>query len=444
MAARTTLADGGPADPGDARRDAGRRLVPADLRRTRGAGGRVRPVAARPGAARPGPRGRRRRPAGHAVATVDLDAAGSASGTPTATYDLTGAGRSSARTVRARWWPGRPDVARTTRLPSRARADLPRARTTVRPRGCPDARDPRRLCRHRAGAGRAGQRRDRARTVVAVRRRRATAPGRSPTRSWRRRSRRPPTTRATGATAPPLDEVAGAWPLGGPGAAAGRAGLAAGRRRGGVPRPVHRRGAPPRARVGRARRPRPIRAHRCAAGTARSPPTSGRCAPVPGQGRGLVAGPGVPGAAGAVRVRRPAGRRRATAVRATMGLVMGDLVAGRSRARPALPRRAPGTVIGAQMHSSIAIDIAAPPDLVFGSPATSSAGPTCCPTTRARRLVERRADGALVVDFVARRPVRPGPRARPAGRLAVADLVRARGSGACGSSTSPGRPAAWT
>ena len=39
------------------------------------------------------------------------------------------------------------------------------------------------------------------------------------------------------------------------------------------------------------------------------------------------------------------------------------------------------------------------------SPATSSAGSGCSPTTPGRGRVERRADGSLVVDFVARRPL---------------------------------------
>ena len=58
---------------------------------------------------------------------------------------------------------------------------------------------------------------------------------------------------------------------------------------------------------------------------------AGDAAPVPGQGRGLVAGPGVPRPPGRVRVRGPPGRRASRRVRATMGLVMGDLVpAGRA------------------------------------------------------------------------------------------------------------------
>ena len=58
------------------------------------------------------------------------------------------------------------------------------------------------------------------------------------------------------------------------------------------------------------------------------------------------------------------------------------------------------------MHSTIAIDVAAPPELVFDLARDSSAGSGCSPTTRARGRVERRADGAVVVDFVARRPFR--------------------------------------
>ena len=56
------------------------------------------------------------------------------------------------------------------------------------------------------------------------------------------------------------------------------------------------------------------------------------------------------------------------------------------------------------MHSAIGIDIAAPPDLVFGLARDVARWERLLPHYARSRARERRADGALVVDFVARRP----------------------------------------
>ena len=84
---------------------------------------------------------------------------------------------------------------------------------------------------------------------------------------------------------------------------------------------------------------------------------------------------------------------------------------GSSCARPVRSATArPAASALTRMHSEIDIDIDAPPALVFAWPVTSSAGPTCCPTTPVarRRAAARRR---LVADFVARRPLVPRPRA---------------------------------
>ena len=56
---------------------------------------------------------------------------------------------------------------------------------------------------------------------------------------------------------------------------------------------------------------------------------------------------------------------------------------------------------------TIGIDVAAPPSSSSGSPATSSAGSGCSPTTPGRGRSSADPDGALVVEFVARRPLVP-------------------------------------
>ena len=92
-----------------------------------------------------------------------------------------------------------------------------------------------------------------------------------------------------------------------------------------------------------------------------------------------------------------------------MRSTIGDRHRRAARARlPARPRRR-------------ALGAAAPPLRPVAGP--SSAGPTA----------------ALVVEFVARRPLIARPRPRAAGRLARADLERARDRCASGSSTSPAR-----
>ena len=60
-----------------------------------------------------------------------------------------------------------------------------------------------------------------------------------------------------------------------------------------------------------------------------------------------------------------------------------------------------------QMHSSIAIDIDAPPDLVFGLARDVERWADLLPHYARSTARERRRDGALLVDFVARRPFVP-------------------------------------
>ena len=195
---------------------------------------------------------------------------------------------------------GRP---RATTSPIRGRTTTPRdARMRVVRR---------RLHRDRAGARRPGEHRDRARSVVARPRSPGTARApRSRARSWPP-CRRPPTTRARGASASRCDQIAGACAARRARHAPRRPRLVPRRRRGRVPRPVHRRGPAPRARLGRAGgRPRSVRPRRPArAGRRRRGLRPGDAPAVRGEGRRLVAGPGVPRAPGAVRIRRAAARR---------------------------------------------------------------------------------------------------------------------------------------
>ena len=197
--------------------------------------------------------------------------------------------------------------------------------------------------------------------------------------------------------------------------------LAARRRCGGVPRPVHRRGAPPRARVGRAGAPRPSARIAARRVTARSPPTTARCA------RRFLAKDAVSwlvqaflGAARAVRLRRPSGR--VTRCRpCDDGPRDGRSRAGRSRARPALPRRAPGTVID-QMHS---LDRhrrrrAARPRL-RARPRRRALGATSSPTTRARAAREPAARRRA-----ARATSSPGGRSSPVLGLGLPVAWRSR------------------
>ncbi|MEX1169910.1 MAG: SRPBCC family protein [Chloroflexota bacterium] len=57
------------------------------------------------------------------------------------------------------------------------------------------------------------------------------------------------------------------------------------------------------------------------------------------------------------------------------------------------------------MHSTIAIDVAAPPDLVFRLARRVEAWERLLPHYARSRVMDRRADGDLVVSFVARRPL---------------------------------------
>jgi ribosome-associated toxin RatA of RatAB toxin-antitoxin module len=59
------------------------------------------------------------------------------------------------------------------------------------------------------------------------------------------------------------------------------------------------------------------------------------------------------------------------------------------------------------MHSAIAIDIAAPPDLVFALARDTERWDRLLPHYVRSRAIGPRVDGAIVVDFVARRPLVP-------------------------------------
>jgi ribosome-associated toxin RatA of RatAB toxin-antitoxin module len=57
------------------------------------------------------------------------------------------------------------------------------------------------------------------------------------------------------------------------------------------------------------------------------------------------------------------------------------------------------------MHSTIAIDVAASPDLVFALARDVERWERLLPHYARSKAVEHRADGSLVVDFIARRPL---------------------------------------
>jgi len=57
------------------------------------------------------------------------------------------------------------------------------------------------------------------------------------------------------------------------------------------------------------------------------------------------------------------------------------------------------------MHSTIAIDVSASPDLVFALARDVTRWERLLPHYARSRAVETRADGSLVVDFIARRPL---------------------------------------
>jgi ribosome-associated toxin RatA of RatAB toxin-antitoxin module len=59
------------------------------------------------------------------------------------------------------------------------------------------------------------------------------------------------------------------------------------------------------------------------------------------------------------------------------------------------------------MHSEIAIDIDAPPALVFDLAHDVERWATLLPHYTRSRAIERRPDGSLVADFIARRPLVP-------------------------------------
>jgi ribosome-associated toxin RatA of RatAB toxin-antitoxin module len=57
------------------------------------------------------------------------------------------------------------------------------------------------------------------------------------------------------------------------------------------------------------------------------------------------------------------------------------------------------------MHSHIGIDIAAPPELVFALARDVERWATLLPHYRRSTAIERRSDGSLIADFIARRPL---------------------------------------
>src|SRR6185369_2788127 len=76
--------------------------------------------------------------------------------------------------------------------------------------------------------------------------------------------------------------------------------------------------------------------------------------------------------------------------------------AGRRRAGPALPGRAPATV-----RSTIAIDVAAPPELVFQLAHDVERWPRLLPHYVAVRVLARGNAGGVIARFVARRELVP-------------------------------------
>jgi ribosome-associated toxin RatA of RatAB toxin-antitoxin module len=65
----------------------------------------------------------------------------------------------------------------------------------------------------------------------------------------------------------------------------------------------------------------------------------------------------------------------------------------------------PLAIGGARGHSAIAIDVAAPPDLVFRLARDPLRWPALLPHYSRARLIERLPDGMIVAQFVARRPL---------------------------------------
>ena len=324
--------------------DARRRRDPADLRRRgrRPDGHRLRPVRARPGARRRSPRTPARDPTRRdGDRAVRLAGDGARLDVRDARRPATrpGPGRRRGGRHRTRWSPGRsmPIGRSGWRRGSGSATTWPTAAATT-PVDARLAGHPRRVRRHRPGARRPGQRRHRARTVVAAGAASATGRPRSRPRILRADRRRPPTIRRRGgrrSTSRPTT-VAGAAPLGIRATAPRRPALVPRRRRGRVPRPVQRRGPPSRARLGRAgrprhrgRRPRP-RGPRAGRGRLRP----GDAAPVRDQGRRVDGCSRRSSPARPCSSTPPDDSPRDPTPRATMGLVMGDLVPARRALDP--------------------------------------------------------------------------------------------------------------
>ena len=73
--------------------------------------------------------------------------------------------------------------------------------------------------------------------------------------------------------------------------------------------------------------------------------------------------------------------------------------------------------------TTIGIDIDAPPELVYRLSRDVTSWDVLLPHYARSRPVERRTDGGVVVDFVARRPFVPAARARDPGDLAGQDVA---------------------
>ena len=374
---------------------------------------------------------------GHAAATVDLDARRVRVRHADGDVRPHGAGgRRRGRSALGRWpgWRTSPG-----RRACRAASGWPTTwRTTVQPRR--DARirrDPRRVCRIAPAPG--------GRVNVGIVRRtswRSASPRRRPRGRAIRGVVDPGDRRGSGdwRAAPPLDEVAGAWPIGGRALKRAGAGwLLVGDAAGFLD--------PFTGKVCTARscrpssEPRPSR-RRCAAAD-RAFAAYDRA-----MARRFMAKYAVSWLVQAFLARPVlfdyAARRVASrdAVRATMGLVMGDSCRPVARWTRATSPRSWHRDRRA-MHPPSPSTSPRRPTSCSASPATSSAGPTSSPTTRARRLVSGvpTARSSWTSSPAGRSSRSSGSACRSRG---VRGCGRSPRSGACGSSTWPGRRRAWT
>ena len=94
--------------------------------------------------------------------------------------------------------------------------------------------------------------------------------------------------------------------------------------------------------------------------------------------------------------------------------------------------------------STLSIDVAAPAELVFGLARDVRRWPALLPHYARSRLVERRPDGAIVVEFVARRPLARLLGLGAPGGLALPDLARAADAASPLRPRRRARPTGWT